>query len=116
MKLAIIGSRSITRLNLDDYITEKPDCVVSGGAKGIDTLAWEWAVENHIEIIVHRPDYNKHGRWAALRRNDTIIAEADKIMAFWDGKSRGTKYVIDNARRSGKPVQIIMAQEDGESE
>ena len=111
MKLAIIGSRAITKINLDHYIREKPDCIISGGAKGIDTLAWEWAVENHIEIIVHRPDYNKDGRWAALRRNDVIIRESDKIIAFWNGKSRGTKYVIDNAKKLGKPVEIIMIEE-----
>lgn len=108
MKLAIIGSRTITRLNLDDYIKKKPDCVISGGAKGIDTLAWKWTIDNHIEIIVHRPDYNKDGRWAALRRNDVIIREADKIIAFWNGKSTGTKYVIDNAKKLGKSLEIIM--------
>ena len=65
MKLAIIGSRSIEKLNLDEYIKEKPDVVISGGAKGIDTIAWEWALANTIEIIVHRPNYNLHGKWAA---------------------------------------------------
>jgi len=108
MKLAIIGSRSITSLNLDDYIKEKPDVVVSGGAKGIDTIAWGWAIDNHIEIIVHRPDYNKHGRGAPLRRNDLIIRDADKVLAFWDGVSHGTKYVIDKARKQGKEVEVII--------
>jgi len=65
MKLTIIGSRSIEKLNLDEYIKEKPYVVVSGGAKGIDTIAWEWAIKNNIEIIVHRSNYNKNGKWAA---------------------------------------------------
>ena len=43
MKLAIIGSRSIEELNLDEYIKDKPKTVISGGAKGIDTIAWKWA-------------------------------------------------------------------------
>jgi len=111
MKLAIIGSRSIENLNLDEYIKEKPDTIISGGAKGIDTIAWEWALENHIEIIVHRPNYNIHGKWAALRRNDIIIDEADKIIAFWDGKSTGTKYVIDRAKKLNKPLEIILINE-----
>jgi hypothetical protein len=108
MKLAIIGSRSIENINLDDYINEKPDCVISGGAKGIDTLAWKWAIDNGLEVIVHRPDYNRHGKWAALRRNDTIVKEADKIIAFWDGKSTGTRYVIDYAKRLNKEIEIVM--------
>jgi hypothetical protein len=110
MKLAIIGSRTITNLNLDDYLPEKPDCIVSGGAAGVDTAAWEWALRNHIEIIVHRPDYNRHGKWAALKRNDTIIQEADKIVAFWDGKSTGTRYVIEKARKLHKPVEVILLE------
>jgi hypothetical protein len=115
MKLAIIGSRTISSLNLDDYVKEKPDCVIGGGADGIDTLAWKWAVDNHIEIIVHKPNYNKDGRWGALRRNDVIIREADRIIAFWNGKSTGTKYVIDNARKLGKPLEIIMIGENGDT-
>ncbi|MCL2722118.1 MAG: DUF2493 domain-containing protein [Treponema sp.] len=107
MKLAIIGSRTIENLNLDEYIKEKPDVVISGGAKGVDTIAWKWALENHIEIIVHRPDYNLHGKWAALKRNDIIINEADKIIAFWNGKSTGTKYVIEKAKKLNKHVEII---------
>ena len=111
MKLAIIGSRSIEKLDLDEYIKDKPDVVISGGAKGIDTIAWEWAVKNNIEIIVHRPDYNKNGKWAALRRNDIIIDEADKIIAFWNGKSTGTKYVIDRAKELNKNIEVVLIKE-----
>jgi len=111
MKLAIIGSRSIEELNLDEYIKEKPDVVISGGAKGIDTIAWKWALKNNIKIIVHRPNYNLHGKWAALKRNDIIIDEADKIIAFWNGESTGTKYVIDRARKLNKPLEIILIDE-----
>jgi hypothetical protein len=111
MKLAIIGSRTIESLDLDKYIKEKPDVVISGGAKGIDTIAWKWAVENHIEVVVHRPNYNVDGRWAALRRNDVIVSEADKVIAFWNGKSTGTKYVINKAKELNKPLEIVMIKE-----
>jgi hypothetical protein len=110
MKLAIIGSRVIENLNLDEYIKEKPELIISGGAKGIDTIAWKWALENSIEIIVHRPDYNKHGKWAALKRNDIIIDEADKIIAFWNGKSTGPKHVIERAKKSNKPLEIVIIE------
>ncbi|MCL2069834.1 MAG: DUF2493 domain-containing protein [Treponema sp.] len=110
MKLAVIGSRSIEKLDLDKYIKEKPDMVISGGAKGIDTIAWEWALKNNIEIVVHRPNYNLHRKKAALRRNDIIIDEADKIMAFWNGESTGTKYVIDRAIKIKKNIEIIFIE------
>ena len=96
---------------MDEYIKEKPDTIISGGAEGIDTIAWEWALENHIEIIVHKPNYNTHGKWAALRRNDIIVDEADKIIAFWNGKSTGTKYVIDRAKKMNKPLEIVLINE-----
>jgi len=112
MKLAIIGSRSIESIDFNEYIKKKPEYIISGGAMGIDTLAWKWAVENGIEIIVHKPDYNKYGKLAALKRNDVIIKEADKIMAFLDGKSTGTKYVIDNAEKMNKLIEIIMIKEN----
>jgi predicted Rossmann fold nucleotide-binding protein DprA/Smf involved in DNA uptake len=108
MKLAIIGSRSINQINLDDYIKEKPALVISGGAKGIDTVAWAWAVDNHIEILVIRPEYNKYGKVAPLKRNEIIVNESDKVLAFWDGKSRGTKYVIDYANKKGKEIEVII--------
>ena len=107
MKLAIIGSRSINFLNLDDYISEKPSVIISGGAIGIDTIAEEWALKNNIRIIIHRPDYITHKKKAAWRRNDIIVDEADKILTLWDGESTGTKYVIDRAIRQKKSIEII---------
>jgi len=114
MKLAIIGSRNIENIDLDKYIKDKPEVIISGGAKGIDTIAWKWALENNIEIIVHRPEYNKYGKYAALKRNDTIINEADKIIAFWNGLSNGTKYVIDKTKELNKPLEIIIIENNYE--
>jgi hypothetical protein len=111
MKLAIIGSRNIGNITLDDYIKVRPDTVISGGAKGIDTIAWAWAVDNHIEIIVIRPEYNKYGKGAPLKRNETIVEKADKILALWDGISKGTKYVIDYAEKLGKDIEVIIIKD-----
>jgi hypothetical protein len=88
---------------------------LSGGAAGVDTIAWGWAIDNGVEIIVIKPDYNKHGRGAPLRRNDIIIEKADKILAFWDGKSHGTKYVIEKAKKLNKEVEIIIITDNKES-
>ena len=49
-----------------------------------------------------------------LRRNDIIINEADKIIAFWNGKSTGTKYVINRAKKLNKPLEIILIDESSD--
>ena len=55
------------------------------------------------------PDYERFGRGAPLKRNITIIEHADIVLAFWDGKSRGTKFVIDNCHRRNIPIKIYLA-------
>jgi hypothetical protein len=94
MKLAIIGSRNINNLNISQYIKQRPDFIISGGAKGIDSLAVEYAKENNIQTIVHKPNYKRYSRGATHVRNNLIISDADKVLAFWDGISPGTKWVF----------------------
>lgn len=108
MKLAIIGSRNAGAINIAQYVQEQPSEVVSGGARGVDTYAAMYAAANNIPLKVFKPDYQAHLQGAPIRRNELIVQYADKVLAFWDGKSRGTKYVIDYARKHGKPVQIVM--------
>ena len=107
MKLAIIGSRSISDLNIDNYITEFPDTIITGGAKGVDTLAESFANSHNIPLEIFKPDYKRHLRGAPIRRNETIARECDALLAFWDGKSRGTKYTFEFARKLGKSVHVV---------
>lgn len=107
MKLAIVGSRSATAVNIGEYITELPTLIVSGGAKGIDTLAEEFARAHSIETLIFKPDYKKYGRGAPIRRNEQIILAADKVLAFWDGQSKGTLSSINFAKKHGKQLQIV---------
>lgn len=107
MPLAIIGSRDCPAVNIEEYLDKLPDTIVSGGAKGADTYAREFAIKNGIRLIEHLPDYSKYGRAAPLVRNRLIIDDCDKVLAFWDGKSRGTKQSLDYAESKGKPVKII---------
>ena len=108
MKIAIIGSRNIKIENLGEYLPEKVSEIVSGGAKGVDSCAREYAEKNKIPLKEFLPDYRKYGRGAPLKRNMEIIEYADKVIAFWDGKSRGTKFVIDNCGKMGKEVNVII--------
>ena len=107
MPLAIIGSRDCPAVDIEAYLDEMPDAIVSGGAKGADTYAREFAIKRGIRLIEHLPDYSKYGRAAPLVRNRLIIDDCDKVLAFWDGKSRGTKQSLDYAESKGKPVKII---------
>ena len=106
MKVAIIGSRNLQIENLQNYLPKDVTTIISGGAKGIDSCAREYAHSHDVQLIEFLPDYAAFGRNAPLKRNITIIEHADFVVAFWDGKSHGTKYVIDQCIKRNIPVEI----------
>ena len=108
MKVAVIGSRNIQIENLSKYLPRETTEIVSGGAKGVDTSAREYALANSIKLTEFLPEYSKFKRAAPLKRNLQIIEYADIVIAFWDGKSKGTKFVIDNCDKIGKKVTVII--------
>lgn len=108
MKVAVIGSRGLSVTDLGRYLPENTTEIVSGGAKGVDTSAREYALSHGIKLTDFLPEYTKYGRSAPLKRNITIIEYSDIVLAFWDGKSRGTKYVIDNCRKLGVEVRVYI--------
>ena len=110
MRVAVIGSRcdeeglaDLVRNHLPPYTTE----IVSGGAKGVDQAAKTVAKELGIPLREFLPDYATFGKRAPLVRNDRIIAYADMVLAFWDGDSHGTQYVIGECLKQGKRVVYI---------
>jgi len=109
MKIAIVGSRHATVANMDKYI---PECeeIISGGAAGIDSCAAEYARKNKIKLTVFMPQYERYGRAAPIIRNKSIVDYADKVIAFWDGSSRGTLSVIKYAEKTRKPCEVIFLQ------
>lgn len=108
MKLAVIGSRNLNIVNLGKYLPQGVTEIVSGGARGIDTCAREYALANNIKLTEFFPQYEKYGRTAPLYRNLQIIDYADEVFAFWDGKSRGTAFVIKQCRIKNKKVKIFV--------
>lgn len=108
MKVAVIGSRGLSVTDLGRYLPENTTEIVSGGARGVVTSAREYALSHGIKLTEFLPEYTRFGRSAPLKRNITIIEYADIVLAFWDGKSRGTKFVIDNCRRLGVEVRIYI--------
>ena len=107
MKVAVIGSRGIIISNLGDLPQDTTE-IISGGAKGVDTCAREYTLAHNIKLTEFRPEYQKYGRSAPLKRNITIIQNADLVLAFWDGKSKGTKFVIDSCEKLGVEVRVVL--------
>ena len=90
MKVAVIGSRGLSVKDLGKYLPADTTEIVSGGARGVDTSAKEYANAHGLKLTEFLPDYQKYGRAAPLKRNITIIEYADIVFAFWDQKSHGT--------------------------
>ena len=108
MIVAVIGSRSLTVNNLEKYLPESTTEIVSGGARGVDSCAKAYAVQKGLKLTEFFPDYATYGRKAPLIRNQLIINYADCVFAFWDGSSRGTKFVINACRNQGKPIRLFI--------
>lgn len=109
MKLMISGSRGITEFDFEGHIENDVDTVICGGAKGVDTLAMEYAHKKGLKLIVLRPDYERYGKAAPLIRNREMVDMADIILAVWDSKSKGTKYTINYATKQHKSIRIFTA-------
>jgi hypothetical protein len=76
---------------------EVVDSVISGGAKGADTLGAAWADEHCFPVHVYKPDWDTHGKKAGFLRNEEMAIAGDILVAFWDGISRGTMNMISAA-------------------
>ena len=108
MRVAVIGSRGLQVNDLGKYLPDEVTEIISGGARGVDTSAREYATEHGLKLTEYLPEYNKYGRSAPLKRNITIIENADLVLAFWDGSSKGTKYVIENCKKRNIPVRVYV--------
>ena len=107
MKVAVIGSRGISKVDLEKYPPTETTEIVSGGARGLDSVARKYAQDKGIKLTEFLPEYDKLGRSAPLKRNIAITKYADKILAFWDETSRGAKFVIDNCKQKSIPIRVF---------
>jgi len=112
VKLAIVGSRTfndyglLCKTILQNYKLEQIGCIVSGGAKGADSLGERFAKENGKDTMIFKAEWDKYGKSAGFRRNIDIIEACDECIAFWDGVSHGTKHDIDLCKERGKSCII----------
>lgn len=110
MKTIIAGSRTITstiqvyqilgKSNID--ITE----VVSGGAKGVDSIGEKWAKRRNLPIKRFNALWSEFGKRAGMIRNVQMAGYADALIAIWDGESNGTKHMIEQAKKEGLVVEV----------
>lgn len=111
MKLAIIGSRNVQKDIIEKIkksIDFNCDEIVSGGAHGIDELAEKIAYSLKIKVKIFKPNYKKYGKIAPLIRNKQIIDYSDKVLAFWNYKSKGTRHAILYALKIDKKINIFI--------
>lgn len=113
MKLIIAGTRAFNDATLMatkmKKLTQwtKPTLIVSGGAQGADTLGEGWAVIHNIPITLFKAQWQMYGKSAGFKRNEEMAQYADALVVFWDGISKGTKHMIDLARKHNLPTRII---------
>lgn len=107
MKLLVVGSRGITEFDLSVYISEDVDTIISGGAKGIDTLAEQYADTHRLSKYIIRPQYDLYGRAAPIKRNELMTEMADAVLIIWDGYSKGTQYTLNYAKKMYKSITLV---------
>ncbi|ARF12205.1 protein of unknown function DUF2493 [Klosneuvirus KNV1] len=112
--LGIVGYRGFTDYEkfsqlVDEYIEEigSPEFIISGGAKGTDTMAEKYAQDHNIQTKIFKPDWEKHGKGAGIMRNTDIIQNSTHVIAFLSQKSIGTIDSINKAKKFNKLLKII---------
>lgn len=115
--LAIVGGRDYSNYNrfntiVKEYIKNDlngtlPNKIISGGAKGVDTMAEKWSKYNNIDIEIYKPDWSKEGKKAGLMRNTDIINRSTHVLALPTINSKGTYDSIHKAQKQYKPVKIV---------
>lgn len=111
MRYIIAGGR-----DFDDYdmvrrsvkgIVRRSDTVISGGARGADSLGEAFAEKNGLDVERYPAEWDKYGKAAGHRRNHRMSLEADGLIAFWDGRSPGTKNMIENAHKARLETHVF---------
>ena len=115
-KVVIAGSRGFSNYKLlyekcNDILREKSKThniiVVSGHAKGADTLAEKYANDKGFDLEIYPADWKKFGKAAGFKRNEKMAEFADGLIAFWDGKSHGTQHMIKIAGEKGINTRVV---------
>ncbi len=110
MKVAIIGSRDI-ETDITPFVPAETTEIISGGARGVDSLAEQYAKAHGIPFTLVKPEYKLLGKHAPLARNVEIVRRAELVVAIWNGKSKGTRNTIQTAKELGRQVRVYLIPE-----
>ena len=113
MKYIIAGGRDFNNRNVlykilnENRYSENITEIVSGDARGADTLGAEWANVNGIRLTHFPAKWEIYGKSAGFIRNADMGAYADAAIIFWDGESKGTKHMIKTMKKFDKPYSVF---------
>lgn len=114
MRIIIAGGRKFNDYDLicrtcdKEFSLQTEIEIVSGTANGADKLGERYANEKGYPIKQFPADWDKYGKSAGYKRNEEMAKYSDVLIAFWDGKSKGTKHMIDLANRYKLEVTVVM--------
>lgn len=117
VNIAVLGSRTysnekyivdnILEVLKKEELSIESIVVFSGGAKGVDTIAVKSMKEMGARVNEIIPNWKKFKKSAGIIRNQKIVNEADIVIAFWDGRSRGTKHSINLAKKYRRKLYVF---------
>ena len=112
-KVIIAGGRDYNNfqqltVTMDALLVNKSQVtIISGGARGADSLGGKYAMMRGYPLIIMKADWAKYGKCAGYLRNEEMLRIATAAACFWNGISRGTSHMIDLTMQSGKPLRVI---------
>jgi hypothetical protein len=115
-KLIIAGGRDFADYDLlastvnamsQTVLADKHISIVSGMARGADALGYMFAHKNNVQVYEYPANWNKYGKQAGFRRNTEMGRFADGLLAFWDGKSKGTQHMLQYMTDIKKPIYLV---------
>jgi len=112
VRVIIAGSRDISPSieQIDKVVAELGwiiTTVLCGAARGADTAGRVWAEYKSIPVAMYPADWSRHGKSAGYKRNENMAFNADALIAFWDGQSKGTQHMINIATRMNLKVKVV---------
>ena len=122
-KIIIAGSRDFSNYKLlktecnnfinqyqsaTEYLPYDDIEIISGNARGADKLGEQYAKEHNHKCDVMPANWNKYGKRAGYLRNADMAKKAHALIAFWDGKSKGTKHMIELAKQNYLTIKVVL--------
>ena len=112
MRTIIAGSRGVAAIDTAFLDSLEISCILSGGARGADQLGEEYARRRGVALSLFPADWDRFGKKAGYIRNHQMAQRAERLVAFWDGASRGTKHMIDCGLAANMEVHVFCVKDE----